>query len=488
MSSHLSTKSRIARRILSSGYQVTPDALDRLTALGEELAAELVKWLSSRAVRGSVVDASVIERFLGERSQRSIPHEEEAVAGHDGVATEELNLTVLKPTYEEIRMEGKAEEFTVYRVTRFGALWRITSQRGLPLRSLREILESGDEGYAVCEVREVSKGDGYYRLRLEDPNGIWTAVASARDRSLSEKVEGLCSDMVVAVRVAAKGGRLVVKDVMLPDLPQSERPFKGPDVRVCVISDVHVGSSRFNRRAFEDFLSWLSSEHEDLNVRLLLINGDLVDGVFVYPGQREELEIRTLRDQFAEAGRLLARVPRRVEIAYVPGNHEPVRRALPQPPVHADHRRLLDPEGRILFLGNPALIEVGGARVLLFHGQTMDDVIQSSMRFSYSDLRRTAGEVMEVLLRSRHLAPSMEVTPVIPWREDHLLLEEVPHVLATGHIHVAAFRVYRGARLVNSGTFQDQTKLQKGVGLEPTVGTVAVLDLRDLSVRFERFA
>jgi DNA polymerase II small subunit len=43
-------------------------------------------------------------------------------------------------------------------------------------------------------------------------------------------------------------------------------------------------------------------------------------------------------------------------------------------------------------------------------------------------------------------------------------------------------------RLVNSGTFQDQTKLQKGVGLEPTVGTAALIDLRDLTVRFEQFA
>jgi DNA polymerase II small subunit len=275
---------------------------------------------------------------------------------------------------------------------------------------------------------------------------------------------------------------------MFPDVPQTDRPFKGPDVRVCIISDVHVGSARFNRGAFNDFLDWLSSEHANLNLRFLLINGDLVDGVFVYPGQREELEIKTLREQFAEAGRLLAKVPREVKVVYVPGNHEPVRRALPQPPVHAEHRRALDPEGRFVFLGNPALVEIGGARLLLFHGQTLDDVIQSSMRFSYSDLRRSAGEVMEVLLKSRHLAPSMEVTPIIPWREDHLLLEEVPHVLATGHIHVAAFRLYRGVRLVNSGTFQDQTKLQKGVGLEPTVGTVAVIDLRDLTVRFERFA
>jgi len=486
LSSGAALRSRIAKRLLGSGYQVTPEVLEKLAELGEDVAEELVRWLASRGERGSLIDARTLELFLEGKSLQEVVEGARPVEGT--AAGEEFELKVLKPTYEEIRMEGKVEEFTVYRINRFAALWRISSRRGIPLNSIREILESGGEGYAVCEVREVSRGDGYYRLRFEDPNGIWNAIAPARDRSLSEKVESLCTDMVVVIRVSARGGRLVVKDVMLPDVPQTDRPFKGPDLKVCVISDVHVGSARFNRRAFADFLDWLSSEHANLNVKFLLINGDLVDGVFVYPGQREELEIKTLKEQFAEAGRLLARVPKEVKVVYAPGNHEPVRRALPQPPVHAEHRRALDPEGRFVFLGNPALIEIGGARLLLFHGQTLDDVIQSSMRFSYSDLRRSAGEVMEVLLKSRHLAPSMEVTPVIPWREDHLLLEEVPHVLATGHIHVAAFRLYRGVRLVNSGTFQDQTKLQKGVGLEPTVGTVAVIDLRDLSVRFERFA
>ncbi len=486
MSSGAALRGRIAKRLLTSGYQVTPEALERLTELGEGVAEELVRWLASKAGRGSVVDARTLELFLEGRTRQEAVGEPGPTAGPS--TGEEVGLKVLKPTYEEIRMEGKAEEFTVYRVGRFAALWRISSRRGIPLSSIKEVLGSGGEGYAVCEVREVSRGDGYYRLRLEDPNGIWSAIAPTKDRSLSEKVESLCTDVVAVIRVAARGSRLIVKDVMFPDVPQTDRSFRGPDVRVCVISDVHVGSARFNRRAFADFLDWLSSEHANLNVKFLLINGDLVDGVFVYPGQREELEIRTLREQFAEAGRLLAKVPREVRVVYVPGNHEPVRRALPQPPVHSEHRRAIDPEGRFVFLGNPALVEVGGARMLLFHGQTLDDVIQSSMRFSYSDLRKTAGELMEVLLKSRHLAPSMEVTPIIPWREDHLLLEEVPHVLATGHIHVAAFRLYRGVRLVNSGTFQDQTKLQKGVGLEPTVGTVAVVDLRDLTVRFERFA
>ncbi len=486
MSSSSALRSRIARRLLTSGYQVTPETLEKLTELGEDVAEELIRWLSSRAERGSLIDARTLELFLEEKSSEEVDEGTRPIGGT--AAGEEVELKVLKPTYEEIRIEGKVEEFAVYRVSRFAALWRISSRRGIPLNSIREVLESGGEGYAVCEVREVSRGDGYYRLRLEDPNGIWRAIAPARDRSLSEKVESLCTDMVVVIRVSARGSRLVVKDVMLPDVPQTDRPFRGPDARVCIISDVHVGSARFNRRAFNDFLDWLSSEHENLNVKFLLINGDLVDGVFVYPGQREELEIKTLKEQFAEAGRLLAKVPKEVKVVYAPGNHEPVRRGLPQPPVHAEHKRVLDPEGRFVFLGNPALIEIGGARLLLFHGQTLDDVIQSSMRFSYSDLRKSAGEVMEVLLKSRHLAPSMEVTPIIPWKEDHLLLEDVPHVLATGHIHVAAFRLYRGVRLVNSGTFQDQTKLQKGVGLEPTVGTVAVIDMRDLTVKFEQFA
>ncbi|MDW8042378.1 MAG: metallophosphoesterase [Nitrososphaerota archaeon] len=477
------TPERVVKSFTRSGYGLTPNALKRVIELcsSEAELEGLMERVSTRVAKGTLLDERQIEELSVLRPlgglQKTDRKELEV----------EAELRPVTPTYEDLRIEGTYDEFHAYRVARYSRLRYLFEERGLALRSIRELLEGGQEGYAACVVNEVRHSDGRYFLSLEDPSGQWTAFVSPKDRRLVMRVESLTRDMVVAVRALGRGGRLVVRDIVFPEVSQSRNAFRGPDVRLCVISDVHVGSINFNRTAFEEFLTWLSNEWEDLNLRYLVINGDLVDGVFVYPNQREDLELRSQREQFAEAGRLLSRVPEEVRVIYLPGNHEPVRRALPQPPISREYRALLDPKGRFTYAGNPAVLELGGMRLLFFHGQTMDDLIQLSPRFSYSDLREKVGEVMETILRCRHLSPAIEVTPVLPLQDDHLFIDQVPDVLAMGHVHVAALRNYRNVRLVNSGTWQNQTKLQRSVGLEPTVGTAVLIDARDLSAQITRF-
>ena len=105
MSSSAALRSKIAKRLLGSGYQVTPEALERLTELGEDVAEELVRWLASRAGRVSLVDARTLEAFLVERSGQE--EVEEPGPAEEKTTWEEVELKILKPTYEEIRMEGK---------------------------------------------------------------------------------------------------------------------------------------------------------------------------------------------------------------------------------------------------------------------------------------------------------------------------------------------------------------------------------------------
>jgi DNA polymerase II small subunit len=67
------------------------------------------------------------------------------------------------------------------------------------------------------------------------------------------------------------------------------------------------------------------------------------------------------------------------------------------------------------------------------------------------------------------------------------MISELPAVFATGHIHVAAQSVYRGVYLVNTGTWQEQTKFQASLGLEPTVGTAAIFNLRSMRLSIKKF-
>ncbi|MEO0157215.1 MAG: hypothetical protein ABIM59_00615, partial [candidate division WOR-3 bacterium] len=78
-------------------------------------------------------------------------------------------------------------------------------------------------------------------------------------------------------------------------------------------------------------------------------------------------------------------------------------------------------------------------------------------------------------------------TPILPTKTDYLAITEQPDVLCLGHTHVAAYTSYKGTQLINTGSWQEQTRIQESIGLEPSVGTAVLLNLKTLSIRFLSF-
>ena len=88
----------------------------------------------------------------------------------------------------------------------------------------------------------------------------------------------------------------------------------------------------------------------------------------------------------------------------------------------------------------------------------------------------TENKIMKLLLEKRHLAPIYgERTPLASEFEDYLVIDEVPDVLHTGHVHINSHVKYKGVHMLNSGTFQKQTEFQKIYNIVPTVGQVPIL-------------
>ncbi len=97
-------------------------------------------------------------------------------------------------------------------------------------------------------------------------------------------------------------------------------------------------------------------------------------------------------------------------------------------------------------------------------------------------------EIMEYQLRVRHLAPEYgKMTPIGPEQQDWLVVDRVPDVFQSGHIHVPGSGVYRGTSIVNSGAWQGQTEYQKRMGLEPRPGFLPVVNLQTLQVHTLNF-
>src|SRR3989442_1412956 len=262
-----------------------------------------------------------------------------------------------------------------------------------------------------------------------------------------------------------------------------------PDVRI--LRDITGHSTcegtladftRYFRHRFQVLRNMLRSRHDlagaqeiakaRRSTREVRIIGIVVDGIGVYPRQDEELAIDDIYGQYEALARMVADLPDRVSVIMLPGNHDAVRPAEPQPAFPTSIQNLFD--SNVIFAGNPSLLSVEGVRILAYHGRSMDDLVSAIPGMSYA----RPLEAMKAMLRMRHLAPIYGgKTPIAPEAEDHLIIDEIPDIFATGHVHAAGVDQYRGVVLVNSSTWQAQTPYQKMRNIEPMPARLPIVDL-----------
>jgi DNA polymerase II small subunit len=89
--------------------------------------------------------------------------------------------------------------------------------------------------------------------------------------------------------------------------------------------------------------------------------------------------------------------------------------------------------------------------------------------------------MMEEMLRRRHLALTYgKRVPLAAEKIDRLIIDPVPEVLHTGHIHTSGITSYRGVLGINAGAWQSQTAFQKQMNINPTPCRAVTLDLSTL--------
>jgi DNA polymerase II small subunit len=441
------------------------------------------------------------------------------------VVPELPGVNILCDISNESTCVGEYSEFVRYFRDRYARLSGIIRTRvtARPIESLRSerLRDYGNVSIIgmVHDIRTTSNGNKL--IELEDPTGMFSVLVRPADRDLWEITSGIVRDEVIgATGSLTRDGRLmIVSNIVMPEIPSqhnqrlpgngngntggnwtgsSPRPGAGDRQgrgtghgHAVLISDVHIGSNTFLEDAFCEFIDWLGDGDvgSDGNgagagqVRYLIIAGDLVDGVGVYPGQEDELEITDVYDQYRCAAKYLRAVPRNVRIIIAPGNHDAVRLAEPQPALPERIRSMFRDD--TIFTGNPALIEIDGVRILIYHGRSMDDLIATIPNMSY----QRPAEVMIEMLRRRHIAPTYGGrVSIAPEATDHFVIDKIPHILHCGHVHTVGVDKYKGVTVINAGTWQSQTEFQKRVNLEPVPAHAAIVDLATLDTRMVRFA
>ncbi|MEF8871708.1 MAG: DNA-directed DNA polymerase II small subunit [Haloarculaceae archaeon] len=336
----------------------------------------------------------------------------------------------------------------------------------------------------VSDIR--STASGHWLVELEDTNGTFPCLVM-KDRAFASQVQELLYDEVIAIEgtLADDGGILFADSIHFPDVPRTYSPSTADrHVQAALISDVHVGSEEFMADAWHRFTDWLHTEEAEA-IEYLLLAGDMVEGVGVYPNQDEELDIIDIYDQYEAFSEYLKEVPGDMEIVMIPGNHDAVRLAEPQPAFDEELRELMSAhDARIV--SNPSTVTIEGVSVLMYHGVSLDEVIAElpDEKANYDEPHKA----MYQLLKKRHVAPQYGGhTRLAPEDQDYLVMDEVPDIFHSGHVHKLGYGKYHNVLTINSGCWQAQTDFQKSVNIDPDSGFAPIVDLDTLDLTIRKF-
>ena len=346
----------------------------------------------------------------------------------------------------------------------------------------------GSEAEMIGLVNDVrSTASGHWLIELEDTTGTFPALVM-KDREIANMVDDLLVDECIAVQgtLADDSGIMFVDSLFVPDVPRTFRPSTADrHVQAALVSDIHVGSQEFMADAWNRFADWLHTEEAE-TVEYLLIAGDMVEGVGVYPDQDKELDIVDIFDQYEAFSEHLKAVPGDMEIVMIPGNHDAVRLAEPQPGFDEELRSIMSAHD-CRITGNPSTVTIEGVSVLMYHGVSLDEVIAElpEEKASYDEPHKA----MYQLLKKRHVAPQYGgKMRLAPETKDYLVIDEVPDIFHTGHVHKLGWGKYHNVLSVNSGCWQAQTAFQKKVNIDPDVAHTPIVDLDTLDMTVRKFA
>jgi DNA polymerase II small subunit len=316
--------------------------------------------------------------------------------------------------------------------------------------------------------------NGHLIFELEDHTGAMTCLLRKDTEDPNPVVtSGILPDNVIGVSgsFSRDGDLFYVADLHWPDLPNRQRVHAEQGVSVAFLSDIHVGSKTFLEDQWYKMAQWMREDPLGHTIKYLILSGDVVDGVGIYPNQDKELAITDLYHQYSHFARLIEMLPDWVECILLPGNHDAVRPAEPQPALEPD---IQQDYNTTKFVGNPCEFSLHGVRLLSYHGKSIDDFVAGMRTITYG----SPVDAMKQMMLQRHLAPQWGgKTPLSPEPQDNLVISTIPDIFVTGHVHGHSCINHKGTTLVCSSTWQDQTSYQRMLGFQPQPCILTVVNL-----------
>lgn len=476
-------KKRILGRLGEVGILLEPKAIDALMRLPD--ADECVdRMIGDAGNRALILTEEDVREYARRDDAGRQEVEPETPAGESvgtkppvdrGPVLEKGTVKVIKDITGNSTCVGNVIDFAKLFKDRYSTLRKMLSKRRelaglLPIARVKK-LERDLRFVGIVNDSHITK-NGHTMIELEDETDKILVLVTKGTVKMNEAF--LKDEVLGVVGSFNRDGELVVaKDIIRPDVPlRSGMPPNGSESVVAFVSDIHIGSNTFLERKWERFIGWLGRDPVAKDIRYVIMPGDLVDGIGVYPGQEDELKLDDLHGQYLALSEAVKDFPDWIRVVMMPGNHDAVRLAEPQPALPSDIRDMFD--SNVDFVGNPCYLEIEGRTILAYHGKSIDDFNSGVRHLNYTNPQ----EAMKEMLKRRHLAPIYgDKTPLAPEQKDYLVIDVVPDIFVTGHVHVCELDEYRGIKLINASAWQSQTAFQRMHNQTPDPAKVPMVHL-----------
>lgn len=499
---------------VAAGYQLDKEAFDLLSAAAAtedptQIISKAIQKIETGKEKLLFINRSLLEDLIKKpestkenfiqplenatQTLSTMPQITEGKKPFHAYAKEvDTSINVIEDPGSKIDTSGTIEDYLEYFRDRFKRIEKLLRQR-IDVRNATSIIEAikapaNTKLKIICMVTGKRESKHRVILNVEDLQANATVlVPQNAPPALTNKAQSLLLDQVVCISVVkTRSNLLIADDITLPDIaPKS--PHKAPiPVYAVLTSDMHVGNTQFQREAFNRFILWLNGKYGNgrmreiaSHVKYVLIAGDIVDGIGIYPNQIKELAVKDIYEQYKLAAKYIEQIPDYIEVIIIPGNHDATRKALPQPAISNTFLKALQETRKVHSFGNPCTLSLHNVEITLYHGRSLDDIVSTAPGMNY----RHPEKAMTLLLQSRHLAPVYGgKTPLSPEKRDFLVIERVPDIFHAGHLHVLRYTNYRGVLVVNSGAWQEQTEYMRRLGVVPTPGKAPVVNLQTLEI------
>lgn len=501
---------------MAAGYQLNIEAFEFLSLVATtqdptEIMAKAIHQIENLEEKPFFIERSLLEQLLKasepakEIANRPLEEPlkpilenqtsqvtEGKISFHPFAREVDARIQVIEDPGTKLSSSGTIEDYLGYFQDRFKRIEKLLRQR-IDVKSATSILDAlraqaNARLKIIVMLTEKRESKQKTILTVEDLKASATVlVPQNATLELQKKVQLLLLDQVVCISVVkTRSNLLIAEDIIFPDIAQRPQHKAQEPIYAALTSDMHVGSTKFTREAFSRFILWLNGKYGNEKMReiaghikYVLVAGDIVDGVGVYPNQIKELAVRDVNKQYKLAAKYLEQIPDYVEVIIIPGNHDAPRKALPQPAIANTFLETLQESRKVQSLGDPCYLDLHGVEILMYHGRSLDDIISTVPEMTHSHPEKA----MRLLLQSRHLAPLYGgKTPLSPENKDFLVIERVPDIFHVGHVHALEYGNYRGVLAVNSGCWQEQTDYMRRNGFTPTPAKVPVVNLQTLEV------